>query len=82
MAVYYGPLIDLDQKAAITFVTPNDLQGCENELSVRSKKVIGFIGLMRNKDKACSCWLRRLGVDKNFQRRRVATELLSKVISN
>jgi len=76
VAVYYGPLIDLDQKAAFTFITPNELQGYE--LSSRSMKIIGFIGLMRNKDKACSCWLRRLAVDSNFQRRRVATELLSK----
>ena len=45
VAVYYGPLIDFDPKAAITFVTPNDLQGFEHELSSRSKKLVGFLGL-------------------------------------
>jgi hypothetical protein len=78
VAVYYGPLIDFDRKAPLTFVTPNDLHGCEYELSSRSKKIVGFLGLVRNTHKTCSCWLRRLGVDGSFKRRKIATELLSK----
>jgi len=48
------------------------------ELSSKKRKVVGFLGLTRNKDKACSSWLRRLSVDKEFQRRGIATELLSR----
>lgn len=53
-------------------------QGCVGEFSSKKMKIVGFLGIARNKDKACSSWLKRLSVDKEFQRRGIATELLAR----
>ena len=78
VAEYYGPLIDFTPGANVVFITLSDCQGLEDELNSKSKKLIGFLGITRNKEKACSGWLRRLAVDESFRRRKIATELLSK----
>lgn len=78
VAEYYGPMLDLTPGKDVTFINLSDSQGLEEELSLKSKKTIGFLGITRNKEKACSGWLRRLAVDKQFQRKKIATELLTK----
>lgn len=77
VAEYYGPLIDLNPGENITFISVSNFQGLADELSSKSKRVIGFLGITRNKDKACSGWLRRFAVDQEFKRRKVASELIS-----
>lgn len=77
VAEYYGPLIDLNPGENITFISMANFQGLEDELSSKSKRVIGFLGITRNKDKACSGWLKRLAVDQDFKRKKVATQLIS-----
>jgi len=77
VAVYYGPLIDFDfQNSTISFVEPSDIS--ENQLSSMNMKIVGYIGLMRSRDKTCCSWLKRLAVNKEFHRKGVATHLLRK----
>lgn len=78
VAEYYGPVLDLSPGENMIFITPSESQGLESELSHKSKRIIGLIGITRSKEKACSSWLKRLAVDNKFQRKRVATELLTK----
>ena len=77
VAEYYGPLLDLAPATNLTFINPSDFQGLELT-SNKSKRLIGFLGITRNNEKACSSWLRRFAVDKEFQRKKVATELISR----
>ena len=78
VAEYYAPMLDLQPGAKITFITLTDFQGLENQLSQKCRRIIGFIGIARNKEKACSAWLKRLAVDAGHQRKKVATELLAR----
>lgn len=78
VAEYFGPMIDFEPGVGIRVFTPGDVQGSENELTLKSRKIVGFLGVLRNKDKACSVWLKRLAIDKTFRRKGIATELLNK----
>jgi GNAT superfamily N-acetyltransferase len=77
VAEYYSPLLDLNPGENITFISISSFQGLEDELFNKSKRVVGFLGITRNKEKACSSWLKRFAVDQNFKRRKIATELIS-----
>lgn len=78
VAEYFGPLIDLSPEKKISFRNLTEIQSCQQEMNCHSKKIIGFLGITRNNEKACSSWLKRLAVDSRFKRKKVATELLNK----
>ena len=58
VAEYYGPLLDLNPGENITFISMSIFQGLEDELFNKSKRVVGFLGITRNKENACSSWLK------------------------
>ena len=78
IAEYYGPMIDFDPKAHTSRLCTEDIKGLENQLSGRKRRVVGLMGLQRNKERACKIWLRRLAVTSDMKRKHVATELLNK----
>jgi len=77
VAVYYGPMIDFDSNANISYIELSDLPDAK-ELSSMKVKIVGYLGLLRNRGKTCCCWLRRLAVDQDFLRRGIGTHLLKK----
>jgi len=77
VAEYYGPMIDIDPNAEISFIEPSDFPE-DRDISSMKVKIIGYIGFLRNRSKTCGSWLRRLAVDKDFHRKGIATQLLKK----
>ena len=84
VAEFYGPMIDFDAKAPISYMDNcNQLNNCEDLLSSKKKRIVGFVGVQRNQHRAgghpCNLWLRRLVVSSDVRRKRIATELVNKV---
>ena len=77
VAEYYGPVLYVVRNGPIRFLTsPEEFQE-ESMLTKKQGRIVGILGLQRNRDGACNLWLRRLAVTSDMRRKGIATQLLN-----
>ena len=76
VAELYEPLLGPAAAFQLTFVTPQDVQRYQTDLTGLRRVVVGTAGLRRDRDEPQGGWLTRMAVLKAYRGRGVGTQLL------
>lgn len=79
VAELYEPLLGPAAAYQLTFVTPEDVQRYQTDLTGLRRVVVGTAGVRRDRDVPEGGWLTRMAVLKAYRGRRIGTQLLEVV---